>query len=284
MPVSALDSFAEARSFTFRLAGTTTGPFPWLEPAHFLSRTRVQRPGKRLAALRDGHVWMNEDDDGQKRLLGAAAVKWLEANLSHDGHSYFMLDGTWYEIGDQYVERSRREISRLFPAVPSLDLPAWSLPVGRDEKDYNEHVAKVRRNCTCLDRNQRVRDPLGRTSSVEICDLLGPDNELIHVKRAKGSAPLSHLFSQGLVSAQNLLFGPADVRTRFAEAVAARGNGRILAPDFALKKVVYAILLDNGKQLTPSTLFPFSQVTLAHAARTLHTYGIEVEVIGIPAV
>jgi uncharacterized protein (TIGR04141 family) len=74
------------------------------------------------------------------------------------------------------------------------------------------------------------------------------------------------------------------VRTRFAEAVADRGNGRRLAPGFPLKKVVYAILLDNGKQLTPSTLFPFSQVTLAHAARALHTYGIEVEVIGIPAV
>lgn len=38
--------------------------------------------------------------------------------------------------------------------------------------------------------------------------------------------------------------------------------------------MVYAILLDNA----------FSQVTLAHAARTLHTYGVEVEVIGIPAI
>jgi uncharacterized protein (TIGR04141 family) len=35
--------------------------------------------------------------------------------------------------------------------------------------------------------------------------------------------------------------------------------------------------------LTPDTLFPFSQVTLAHAARTLHAYQVEVEVIGIPA-
>jgi hypothetical protein len=31
------------------------------------------------------------------------------------------------------------------------------------------------------------------------------------------------------------------------------------------------------------TLFPFSQVTLAHVARVLGTYGIDVEVIGIPA-
>ena len=65
----------------------------------------------------------------------------------------------------------------------------------------------------------RARAP-ARHGPLEICDLLGPDNELIHVKRAEGSAPLSHLFSQA---------------------------------------------------------------TLAHAARILGTYGIDVEVIGIPA-
>lgn len=41
--------------------------------------------------------------------------------------------------------------------------------------------------------------------------------------------------------------------------------------------------MDNGKELSPDTLFPFSQVTLAHAAKILGTYGIEVEVLGIPA-
>lgn len=48
-------------------------------------------------------------------------------------------------------------------------------------------------------------------------------------------------------------------------------------------KVVYAILMPKGRTLTPDTLFPFSQATLAHAVRILGTYGIEVEVIGIPA-
>jgi hypothetical protein len=43
-------------------------------------------------------------------------------------------------------------------------------------------------------------------------------------------------------------------------------------------------LLENGKQLTLATLFPFSQVTLAYAARVLHSYGIDVEVVGIQSV
>jgi hypothetical protein len=47
--------------------------------------------------------------------------------------------------------------------------------------------------------------------------------------------------------------------------------------------VVYAILMGNGKQFTADTLFPFSQATLAHAARILGTYGIDVEIVGFPA-
>jgi uncharacterized protein (TIGR04141 family) len=57
----------------------------------------------------------------------------------------------------------------------------------------------------------------------------------------------------------------------------------VLPDGFMPKKVVFAILMDNGKELGPDTLFPFSQVTLAHTARILGTYGIETDVLGIPA-
>ncbi|HET9971592.1 MAG TPA: TIGR04141 family sporadically distributed protein [Streptosporangiaceae bacterium] len=106
---------------------------------------------------------------------------------------------------------------------------------------------------------------------------------LIHVKRAEGSAPLSHLFSQGLISAQSLVAGPSAVRERFVKTVAELPHGRSLAADFKPTKVVYAILMPKGRELTPDTLFPFSQATLAHAARILGTYGIDVEAVGIPA-
>lgn len=116
-------------------------------------------------------------------------------------------------------------------------------------------------------------------------DLLGPDDELVHVKRAKGSAPLSHLFSQGLVSAQTLLYGPHQVREQFAAEVGRLGKGRTLpgGSGYKPKKVVFTILMENGTELSIDTLYPFSQVTLVHVARVIGTYGIDVEVIGIPA-
>ncbi len=54
-------------------------------------------------------------------------------------------------------------------------------------------------------------------------------------------------------------------------------------PEFTPKKVIYTILMGDGRKLTADSLYPFSQVTLAHAARVLGSYGIDVEVIGIPA-
>ena len=127
-----------------------------------------------------------------------------------------------------------------------------------------------------------MRSPLGARSSLEACDLLGPGNELIHVKRASGSVPLSHLFFQGLISAETLM-ASAVARKQFASAVAGLPRGRVLPENFRPRKVVYAILLENGRQLSADTLFPFSQASLAHAARTLGMYDIGVEVIGIPS-
>jgi uncharacterized protein (TIGR04141 family) len=144
-------------------------------------------------------------------------------------------------------------------------------------------AARSRGQYLCLDKNRAVRNPLGARSPLEICDLLGPGNELIHVKRAEGSAPLSHLFSQGLISAQSLVAGPSAVRERFVKTVAEPPHGRSLAADFKPTKVVYAILMPKGRELTPDTLFPFSRATLAHAARILGTYGIDVDVVGIAA-
>jgi uncharacterized protein (TIGR04141 family) len=243
----------------------------------------VQRVGERVNALRCGQVYLNDDEAGKEILSSARADKWLEASVSVGARRFFLMDGDWFEIGAEYVRASRDAIGRLFPATPTIGLPRWSLTERRTEYDYNCYVeAWSRGQYMCLDKNRAVRDPLGVRSPLEICDLLGSDNELIHVKRAEGSAPLSHLFSQGLVSAQSLVAGPPAVRERFVKTVAELPHGQSLAADFKPTKVVYAILMPKGRELTPDTLFPFSQATLAHAARILGTYGIDVEVVGIP--
>ncbi len=282
VPLSALDDFPDVRSFTVRIGGARPTTQPSLDVDVLLRRARLQRPGDRVAKLRAGSVAMNNDEDGRVVLLIARADKWLEVSLSLGTRQFFLMEGNWYEIGDQYVRAARDAITSLFAATPSVSLPPWYLTKGHAERQYNEYVPRVRQGFICLDRDQGVRNPIEpRHNTVEICDLLGPDNELILAKRAAGSAPLSHLFYQGLVAVQTLISGPSEVRDQFRKAVA--NLGRDLPADFRPTKVVFAIMLGSGKELTVDTLFPFSMVTLAHAARVLRGYRIDVEVIGIPS-
>jgi uncharacterized protein (TIGR04141 family) len=279
VPTSALADFAAARAFVVAIGSAVSSPVSFLKAEDFLRRTRLQRPGRRITALRQGRVTMYADEQCQDRLDCGSAAKWLEASVAIGGRRFFLLDGEWYEIGADYVRAVGAEIAGLFGNAPTLDLPPWRLDLDHKERDYNLSVPLLRDGYICLDRDD-ARNPLGRSSSLEICDLLGPDDELVHVKHASGSAPLSHLFAQGLVSAQSLLMS-AEVRKEFASKVAAVGRGRTVAEDFTPKKVVYAILLKQGEELRPDTLFPFSQVTLAHAARILRSHQIDVEITGI---
>jgi len=202
VPMSVLQHFGQAHSFTIRIGHARTDPVPSLELEDIIRRTRVQRDGERVKALRHGQVALNGDEAGKEVLASARADKWLEANVPIDARRFFLIDGDWFEIGADYVRASRDAISRLFPATPTISLPPLSQPERRTEYDYNCYVeAWSRGQYLCLDKNRAVRDPLGACSPLEICDLLGPSNELIHVKRAEGSAPLSHLFSLGLIFA-----------------------------------------------------------------------------------
>lgn len=279
VPASLFEAHGAAHSVTVSVGSVRTVPVSEFGLEDLLRCVRNRRPGQRVNALKTGRVSLN----GLEELDGTSAIKWLEATVADGADRYFLMDGDWYRIGDDYVRNARAVIEPLFRAAPSVTLPSWSLVRNRTERSYNEHVASTSSGrFLCLDRDQNVRHPMGTsTSSLEICDLLGPDNELIHVKRAKGSAPLSHLFQQGLQGVQGLLHGPSHVRERFFKVVKDQRHGRELSADFKPRKLIYAILLEKDQALTPDTLFPFSQAALAHSANILGT-SVQVEVIGIP--
>jgi uncharacterized protein (TIGR04141 family) len=248
---------------------------------YVLHRARVQRPGRRLAALREGTVTLSSHSRAEKDdvIWTSSVLRWIEAEVALGAHRFFLLDGHWYEIGEAYLAVIRSHVERLITDAPSVDLPAWAL--GDKERDYNESVPDLRPGYVCFDRDN-VRTALHRGNGVEICDLLSPDNVLVMVKRAKGSDALSHLFSQAVVAVQTLLHSP-EARDGFARKVATARPGRALPEGFRPSKVAFAILLKNGTDLTVDTLFPFSQVTLVQTTRVLEAWGVEVEVIGIQA-
>ncbi|MDQ1295705.1 MAG: hypothetical protein QG608_3592 [Actinomycetota bacterium] len=261
----ALEDLPRAGAFRLRIGRANARIENDLDLEVFLRRTRLQPAGERVAALRSGTVEPLCDGTGPLSLGSHPALSWIEAVTVLDGRRYFLVEGHWYEFAIDYHEQVRAEVERILAAgAHDLDLPAWQPDM--HEKDYNLHVAAVRPGYVCLDR-KGVTTRLHRTHGVEICDLLGPDGELIHVKKAWGSAPLSHLFAQGMVSAQTLLHD-SGARETFRKLVRETTGGRV-DHDGTPRKVVFAVLLRDGSSLDAEDLFPFSQVTLCRTALAL---------------
>ncbi|MFF3894461.1 TIGR04141 family sporadically distributed protein [Streptomyces sp. NPDC001812] len=280
VPADHWDDYEAARAFRARIAsdeaGRSTDDF---DLEYVLCRARLQRAGSRVTALGEGTVtlYRHSRADRADEIWTSSALRWIEAEVFLGSRRFFLMDGHWYEIDQEYLKTIRSHVERLITASPSVDLPPWVL--GEKERAYNESVPDQRPGYVCFDRDN-VRTALHRGNGVEICDLLSPDDVLVMVKRAKGSDALSHLFSQALVAVQTLRNSP-EGRARFAEKVAAARKGNGPPEGFRPSKVVFAILLKDGTGLTADTLFPFSQVTLVQTARTLESWGVQVEVVGI---
>ncbi|WSG19413.1 TIGR04141 family sporadically distributed protein [Nonomuraea sp. NBC_01738] len=279
VPTSCLAHLGDTGSYQIKIPGTRAHARDHLDLDAILTPLRRHPAGDRVSALRKGTIQVCATADGKQPLAGAMALRWLEADCAIGARRFHLLDGHWYEIGATYLDGIRAHVARILGTPPSLDLPPW--PAGWEEKDYKRAVPDMRDGYVCLDR-KGVRNPLDITNSIEVCDLLGPDDELIHVKKTAGSSPLSHLFYQALVSTQALAFS-REVRTQFASLVRKHAPGRNVPLDFQPKKVVLAILLRGGAAITGDSLFPFSQITLAHTAITLQEqHHIDLEIVAIP--
>lgn len=81
-----------------------------------------------------------------------------------------------------YGTHVRRETERILSQPSNLTMIPWQ--DGWDEERYNRETAKADGRILLLDR-RKIHTDFHR-HDIEACDLLGPDDELIHVKRLRG--------------------------------------------------------------------------------------------------
>lgn len=191
----------------------------------------------------------------------------------HRGTRRFVLSaGDWYQVDATFVERVRRRVGQLKAA--NLGLPEARR--GEHEKEYNKRAAEKRgvylADRKCLRENG---DP------IELCDLYTSKREIVHVKWWKASATLSHLFAQGLVSAETLV---SDARFRDQarellgrQASSLRSHFSTKRPDASAFTIVFAIIAEVRRGWRKSLPF-FSQLRLARTAEDLRRLGFEVRV------
>ncbi len=198
-----------------------------------------------------------------------------------------IFDGKWYEVDATFIGRITEtldlvQISALaFPAVEVWNEGGKSII--ESEGDYNTRAAAAH-GYFLLDKKLVKTDRA--TSSIELCDLLTPAKQFVHVKHRKGgSAGLSHLFAQGGVAAEIMLGDKAfrkKARTVLRKVSPAAGNlvplDTLRSADF---EIVFLILGESSATLKQNLPF-FSKVNLSKAFENLTQRGFRVSIAGAP--
>lgn len=118
--------------------------------------------------------------------------EWLIADIPTGTDRLFYGNGKWFEVGASFIQNLEEELTRLFMEPKTVTLPPW--PKGplnseghdsHDEDWYNKLAAK--QSGYLLFDKKNVRTGNFRGGGLEICDLLGPENQLICVKKATSS-------------------------------------------------------------------------------------------------
>lgn len=192
----------------------------------------------------------------------------LYSEVVYDQKTYFLIDNRWYELDVSYKKFIDSSVSEF--QVKSDELPPYKPSIHTSEGDYNTWVPTQNKDIICLDRNLT-------TYKVEICDLYSDRTRTFyHVKRAWG-AKLSHLFAQGLVSAQ--LFAMDSEYRKECNTKESRIDARFQQSKF---RVAFAIVNEKASDTKfPENMTYFSKVNLLDTTSRIRSFGFSVELVAV---
>lgn len=133
--------------------------------------------------------------------------RFLNFEIEMDGFRYVFTSSNWYKISKSYYSDIYNYCSQIEEST-SRFIDCTKSNRGKtkgkyDEGIYNEDLANSNTDYLLFDENL-IKSEVSR-SSIEFCDIFNKSkNELIHVKFGGRSSTLSHLFSQGRISANSL--------------------------------------------------------------------------------
>jgi uncharacterized protein (TIGR04141 family) len=209
----------------------------------------------------------------------------LVTEMTTSDGTFVLAAGDWFAIEPVFARRIQAEAKSIKRAT--LLLPAVQrTPGGRleDEPSYNKRAVKHLGNAVLLDA--KLGRCLSASSSIELCDVLTKNRELIHIKHRKGgSSSLSHHFAQARISAEAFRSDQTfrtSLHTYLGGAPAFKKLLPSAAPEAREYTVVLAILGSVDPQSPASDLPFFSQLNLVRTHQSLQALGFAVRIQGIP--
>ncbi|MFE5564800.1 TIGR04141 family sporadically distributed protein [Amycolatopsis japonica] len=275
-PQSAVKEAEEAESFKLRRAGRSPVVFTHDDGLEtIVSRLSAVAPRLRMKMLRDATVTPCDDMEGEQPLRGPIPLrKWISFETEIDHSVYCFHQGAWFRIGERFVEQIRGQVADLLTNRVDLDLPTWvptALP--DDEHRYCELVA-TKPGYVCLDRDL-ANTPFNHR--LELGDVLGPADELIHVKWLLRATAASHLCVQAGSAAWSLRMEPEALEQL-------RAKVRLAEPGRELKAPSALVLAIAGRPWTVEKLFTLSQIGLLRLQGEARFLGTKLQFAEIPYV
>lgn len=196
---------------------------------------------------------------------------------------FVLFAGNWYRIEKQFKER----VEAFFDAIPKVNVIGSTKC--RNEQELIADIALKRLDLLKLD--QEFITPTGvKYANLEACDFLSKKKQFIHLKDGHSSGPISHLWSQGVVSAEAFV-SDAGFRKRLRAKVRSLGGGfeaylpksteKVAREDYG---VIYGVMRKPYADGSLGLPF-FSKVSLQAAAERVAQFGIplSIELIQKPA-
>lgn len=194
----------------------------------------------------------------------------LIGEIQYDGNIYCLNFGKWYKVNNDFVTT----VNDYYEKISICSKSFIDCNNGEKEGDYNKRLSDSFDNSVLFDTQTVQQSGMGK-SSIEVCDVLTKDNELIHVKKNGSSSNLSHLFFQASVS------GDALLDRRFREAANDKIGKAVFNDDYIASdyKIILAIITkERGDR--PKIPF-FSKVSIQYAIDGLVAKGYSVELKNI---
>jgi uncharacterized protein (TIGR04141 family) len=223
----------------------------------------------RIKAKREG-----EEEFSEKWRVYDCFVFETEIGTGADKQHFVLFAGSWYRLETKF----KAQVDAFFDAVPKLTI------IGKTEcLNEQELIDEIEANRTDLLKLDKVKiNPAGvKYANLEPCDFLSDKKQFIHLKDGHSSGPISHLWSQGVVSAEAFV-SDADFRKKLRAKVRSLGGGfeehlpkstdRVVREDF---QVVYGIMRKPYADGTIGLPF-FSKVSLQAAAERIGQFGIPI--------
>lgn len=262
-------------------------PFGELAIEDYIAELSAGRPSELadMADLKGSHeirvVVDGEGDKKRKRRIYDCFVY----EVAYKKTQYVLFAGEWYSVEKKFFEAVEADYVALVSKAPVI---ASSRAVNEQEL-----IAELDKDPDLLNLDKVKASPSGAAgANLEPCDFLSRDKKFIHLKDGHGSAPISHLWNQGLVSAESFVRDEVFRRSVRKSAIkrqkaAKKAGFEKLLPDGRSKPlpadytVVFGIMRHRYKRSNSLGLPFFSKVSLRSAVSRIQLmgYGVELHLI-----